>query len=274
VSVNSRTSTKALQPLTLAATRMTSVKLEYVPGTVQYMIFDDMKYGTAPISGDEAFEVTQGQTLTAGAPGVLGNDSDPDGDTLTPVVARQPGSGTVDLRPDGSFTYTPNAAFFGTDSFSYQANDGTGNGNGATVTIKVNQLPPPPPPPPPPPALKTPAVTISFALARNPTRVSVFRLLVLKNIPKGSKVSVVCRTKKGKRCKGKLRASVVKKKARGKLRLKKLQRRKYPAGSRIDATITNPKFKTQFKTLVIRKRGNPSIITKCATPPSKKRRNC
>jgi hypothetical protein len=93
-------------------------------------------------------------------------------------------------------------------------------------------------------------------------------------IPKGSKVSVVCRTKKGKRCKGKLRASVVKKKARGKLRLKKLQRRKYPAGSRIDATITNPKFKTQFKTLVIRKRGNPSIITKCATPPSKKRRNC
>src|SRR5215211_5325265 len=64
VSVNSRNSTQALSVLTLAATRMTSVKLEYVPGTVDYMIFDDMKFGTAPISGDESYEVTQGQTLT------------------------------------------------------------------------------------------------------------------------------------------------------------------------------------------------------------------
>ena len=118
-------------------------------------------------------------------------------------------------------------------------------------------------------------MTISFALAKSPTRVSVFRLLQLKNIPKGSRVSVVCLTKKGKRCKGKLKASVlVKKTTKRTLRLKKLQRRKYPAGSRIDATITNPKFKTQYKTLVIRRRSNPSIVTRCSTPPSKKRRAC
>ena len=117
-------------------------------------------------------------------------------------------------------------------------------------------------------------MTISFELAKKPTRVSVFKLLQLKNIPKGSRVSVVCLTKKGKRCKGKLKASIVKRNVSGKLRLKKLQRRRYPAGSRIDATITNPKFKTQYKTLVIRKRSNPSIVTRCSTPPSKKRRAC
>ena len=44
------------------------------------------------------------------------------------------------LNSDGSFTYTPNSGFSGTDTFTYKANDGqTDSNNPATVTIKVNQ---------------------------------------------------------------------------------------------------------------------------------------
>ena len=74
---------------------------------------------------------------------MLGNDSDPDGDTITPAVARQPGSGTVDLpQRTARSPYTPNAGFFGTDSFAYRPTTARAAGNEATVTIKVNQLPP------------------------------------------------------------------------------------------------------------------------------------
>ena len=41
------------------------------------------------------------------------------------------------LAADGSFTYTPNADFNGTDSFTYTASDGTAASNVATVTMTV-----------------------------------------------------------------------------------------------------------------------------------------
>ena len=59
------------------------------------------------------------------AAGVLGNDADPDGDPLTAVLVSGPSHGTLTLNANGSFTYTPNANFNGTDSFTYRASDGT-----------------------------------------------------------------------------------------------------------------------------------------------------
>jgi hypothetical protein len=47
------------------------------------------------------------------------------------------------LNANGSFSYTPNAAFVGVDSFTYRANDGLANSNIATVTITVNAVTPP-----------------------------------------------------------------------------------------------------------------------------------
>ena len=44
------------------------------------------------------------------------------------------------LNADGSFTYTPNANFNGTDSFTYTASDGTAVSNVATVTITVTRV--------------------------------------------------------------------------------------------------------------------------------------
>ena len=46
-------------------------------------------------------------------------------DTLTPVLVDGPAHGTLVLNGDGSFTYTPDADYVGTDSFTYRASDGT-----------------------------------------------------------------------------------------------------------------------------------------------------
>ena len=68
---------------------------------------------------------------------VLQNDSDPNGDTLTPEIADRPGHGAVEVNDDGTITYTPDDGFKGTDSFTYRATDGDLTSNPATVTITV-----------------------------------------------------------------------------------------------------------------------------------------
>lgn len=89
-----------------------------------------------PVAAGDAYSVAAGTTLTVGAPGVLGNDSDVDGDALTAGVTNNPANGSLALNGDGSFNYTPNAGFAGNDSFTYQASDGIGTAS-ATVTIAV-----------------------------------------------------------------------------------------------------------------------------------------
>ena len=56
--------------------------------------------------------------------GVLGNDRDVDSTNVTARVHRQPRHGTLQLAPDGTFTYTPDPGFSGTDTFLYEAVDG------------------------------------------------------------------------------------------------------------------------------------------------------
>ena len=49
-----------------------------------------------------------------------------------------PANGGVAINPDGSFLYTPNGSFVGSDSFTYRARDGrTGNETIGTVNITV-----------------------------------------------------------------------------------------------------------------------------------------
>ncbi|MGQ0844337.1 MAG: Ig-like domain-containing protein [Sporichthyaceae bacterium] len=91
----------------------------------------------APTARADTYRTSQGTAMTVPGPGVLGNDSDPDGDPLTATLVTGPGNGTVTLNPDGSFTYTPDVNFNGTDTFTYTANDGNGGTTTATVTITV-----------------------------------------------------------------------------------------------------------------------------------------
>ncbi|MFJ8298051.1 FG-GAP-like repeat-containing protein [Streptomyces sp. NPDC094447] len=75
--------------------------------------------------------------LVVGAPGVLGDDTDPDGDPVTATVVTGPAHGSLTLAPDGSFVYRPDSAYAGTDGFTYRASDGTADSAVATVTIGV-----------------------------------------------------------------------------------------------------------------------------------------
>src|SRR5262249_22030131 len=65
-----------------------------------------------PVPSPETYSTYENQALTVNAPGVLGNDANPGGGTLTPLVAAAPYNGTLTLNPDGSFTYTPRTGFY------------------------------------------------------------------------------------------------------------------------------------------------------------------
>ena len=93
---------------------------------------------TPPVAANNSYSMTQGTTLNVAAPGVLGNDSDGDGDSLTAVKLTDPANGTLNFNSDGSFDYTPTVAFTGAATFTYKANDGTDDSGTATVSITVN----------------------------------------------------------------------------------------------------------------------------------------
>src|SRR5258705_470664 len=96
-----------------------------------------------PVDVDDANATDEDTALTIAAPGVLANDSDLDGDTLTATVVSGPSHGSLSLNSDGSFTYTPAANYNGPDSFTYRASDGTASATAtANITVRpVNDLP-------------------------------------------------------------------------------------------------------------------------------------
>ena len=64
--------------------------------------------------------------------------SDPEGQQLTYSVIRQPKRGTVEVRADGTFLYTPKKNKVGVDSFTFTATDPAGNvSREATVTVSI-----------------------------------------------------------------------------------------------------------------------------------------
>ncbi|MGF1525007.1 MAG: beta strand repeat-containing protein, partial [Leptolyngbyaceae cyanobacterium] len=69
---------------------------------------------------------------------VLSNDSDVDGDSLTTTAVGTAGNGSASINPDGTVTYTPDAGFSGTDSFTYTISDGNGGTDTAAVTVTVS----------------------------------------------------------------------------------------------------------------------------------------
>jgi uncharacterized repeat protein (TIGR01451 family) len=99
----------------------------------------------APQSVNDAFTVRSGEVLTVAAPGLLANDTDADGDALQISRSMAAANGNVLVEPDGSFTYTPNPGFVGTDTFTYRATDGIRywsaggifESTDATVTVTV-----------------------------------------------------------------------------------------------------------------------------------------
>ena len=89
-----------------------------------------------PVASDDTYTGDEDTVLTI-SPGVLSNDTDADSDSLSATLITDVSSGLLDLNADGSFTYTPNKDFNGTDAFTYKANDGLIDSNIVTATITV-----------------------------------------------------------------------------------------------------------------------------------------
>ncbi|MCE9665879.1 Ig-like domain-containing protein [Halomonas sp. M5N1S17] len=112
------------------------------PATVLVTVNQAEPTNSPPVANDDTASTTQGQAVQIA---VLANDSDPDGDPLTVGTVTQPSNGSVSINTDGTITYTPDAGFFGSDSFTYRASDGDLLSDPATVLITVNQAEEPPP---------------------------------------------------------------------------------------------------------------------------------
>lgn len=122
--------------------------------------------------------------------------------------------------------------------------------------------PPPPPPPPPPPA--TPRIVASVTFGFEATRrFTVLTDLIVKNIPRGSKVVAVCKTKAGKACKGKLKKRFTKNRSGLTQRLKFFERKRIPLGARIEIRVTKAGSIGSVKRVTMRARKVPSVATQC-----------
>lgn len=94
----------------------------------------------APVANGLTYTISEDSILRAINGGVLVNDTDPDGDPLTASLVSGPSNGTLTFNEDGTFEYRPDQNYFGADSFTYVASDGTDESAPATVTINMTPV--------------------------------------------------------------------------------------------------------------------------------------
>lgn len=110
-------------------------------GTSTLTIQDNDQPSQAPVAVNDNYSTLQGQTLTVAAPGVLGNDSDPNGDPMTFQYIVAPAHGQLTPNPNGSFVYKPQAAFTGIDTFTYRVSDNQNN-QSQIAAVQIAVTPP------------------------------------------------------------------------------------------------------------------------------------
>jgi VCBS repeat-containing protein len=90
---------------------------------------------TLPVASSASVDLNEDSTSTGD---LRNNASDADQDTLSFAVTTGPTHGSLLFNPNGSYTYTPNANFNGSDSFSYRVTDAdSGTSSIATITFNV-----------------------------------------------------------------------------------------------------------------------------------------
>jgi uncharacterized repeat protein (TIGR01451 family) len=98
-----------------------------------------------PMAANDAYRLDEdGRMAVSPAEGVLDNDTDVEGATLTATLVSAPADGTLAFSADGSFSYVPRPNFHGADSFTYKANDGELDSSPATVNVTVTAINDPP----------------------------------------------------------------------------------------------------------------------------------
>src|SRR5205085_1303812 len=95
----------------------------------------------APIANNDFATVAEGGTINFVAPGVLANDTDPDGPALTAVLVSGPAhASSFALNADGSYVYVHDGSETTSDSFTYKASDGSLFSNTANVSITITPV--------------------------------------------------------------------------------------------------------------------------------------
>jgi hypothetical protein len=95
----------------------------------------------APLAVADSYSTPEDTLLSITAPGILANDT---GGAVSATLQSAPARGTLNLNASGEFRYIPGNDFFGLDSFTYRASDGTSPSNIATVIITVLAVNDPP----------------------------------------------------------------------------------------------------------------------------------
>ena len=105
-----------------------------------------------PLVGNDSYTTTADLELVIAAPGVLANDSDPDGDPLSVVAYDNPSAldAAVQVSAEGKLNYDPTVSAVLTallpgesllDTFDYTVSDGAGNAVSGSVSVLVNGAP-------------------------------------------------------------------------------------------------------------------------------------
>jgi arylsulfatase A-like enzyme len=128
----------------------------------------EVNSSNAPRATNDVYGVNEDSILNVAAPGVLANDTDPDSLPLTAHLVAQASNGTVVVNSNGSFSYTPAPDFFGTDTFTYAASNGT-YATPATVTVMVTNT------------LDAPIAIADSYVAHNPGALNVTAPGILEN---------------------------------------------------------------------------------------------
>jgi VCBS repeat-containing protein len=97
--------------------------------------FGPLASGDPPTCNDGSLTTNEDQSSET-APSC----NDPESDPLTFAIVDNATHGTASVTAEGNLSYTPDADYYGTDSFTYKANDGTTDSLPATVTVTVNPV--------------------------------------------------------------------------------------------------------------------------------------
>jgi hypothetical protein len=107
--------------------------------TITFNVVFDPAVNHAPVVVKDLYTTPVDTPLVVAAPGIFANDHDADGDTITlSSITATTQHGSLVVNNDGSFTYTPEAGYYGDDQFQYRATDGTELSTSTTlVNIQV-----------------------------------------------------------------------------------------------------------------------------------------
>jgi hypothetical protein len=100
---------------------------------------ESFTWNIGPVTQDGSYNTQENTSLSvAASAGVLSLDTAPAGTTLTATLLTGTVDGSLSLATNGSFVYIPDSGWVGTDSFTYEASDGSVDSAPVTVTIQTD----------------------------------------------------------------------------------------------------------------------------------------